>query len=56
MLSSLATPVEILVQPGTYMEDNSSGPLTITAEGISLRGESSLGTPLKYLVLRIIKP
>src|SRR5581483_2358346 len=39
-LASLANPITIIMNTGIYVEDNSAGPLTITAEGISIVGSS----------------
>jgi hypothetical protein len=39
-LASDATPVTIIMAAGVYIEDNSSGPLSITAAGISIVGHS----------------
>ncbi len=39
-LASASTPVTIFISAGTYIEDNSIGPLTITSEGISIVGDS----------------
>ncbi len=40
-LASSINPIAIQVNPGIYIEDNSAGPLTITANGISIIGEAS---------------
>jgi trimeric autotransporter adhesin len=37
-LSTTSNPIVILVFPGTYIENNSAGPITITAGGISIIG------------------
>ncbi len=39
-IANASTPVTIFVSAGTYVEDNSVGPLTITTEGISIVGDS----------------
>jgi hypothetical protein len=39
-LASASNPVAIAISPGTYVEDNSSGALSITSEGISIVGYS----------------
>ncbi len=45
-LASASTQVTILISAGTYIEDNSAGPLTITSEGISIIGDSQSGVIL----------
>ena len=42
-LASLSNPITIFIQSGMYVEDNSAGPLAITANGISIVGASSSG-------------
>jgi hypothetical protein len=37
-LASSFNPIAIFINPGIYIENNSSGPLTITAQGISIVG------------------
>ena len=39
-IASASLPVTIFITAGTYIEDNSTGPLTITSEGISIVGDS----------------
>ncbi len=41
-IASTANPIAILINPGIYTEDNSAGPLTITANGISIVGDAEL--------------
>jgi len=43
-LSSLSNPITIVVNSGVYIEDNSAGPLEITAEGINVTGLNGSGT------------
>ncbi len=56
-IASSANPINILISAGIYVEDNSSGPLTITANGISIVGNSPNGviiipnTPANNLLL-----
>ena len=45
-IATLSNPVAIYISPGTYIEDNSSGPLAITANGISIVGDSSISVIL----------
>jgi gas vesicle protein len=40
-LASALNPVAIVISAGIYVEDNSAGPLTITADGISITGVSA---------------
>ncbi len=40
-ISSAANPVSILIASGVYVEDNSAGPLSITAGGVSIVGDST---------------
>jgi len=42
-LASLANPITILISTGIYVEDNSTGPLAITASGISIIGDATTG-------------
>lgn len=46
-LASASNPLVIVVGPGIYTEDNSAGPLTITASGISIVGTSLDGTVIQ---------
>ncbi len=56
-LASSTNPITILIATGVYVEDNSAGPLTVTADGISIVGDSSSGviiipnTPTNDLLL-----
>ncbi|MGB8467931.1 MAG: hypothetical protein WCE21_02915 [Candidatus Babeliales bacterium] len=43
-LSTLTNPVVIQVGAGVFVEDNSGGAITITADGITLNGASTIGT------------
>ena len=43
-IATTTNPVVIHIEPGTYTENNSAGPLTITANGISILGASQSGT------------
>lgn len=55
--ASLLNPIAILISPGIYIENNSSGPIIVTAAGISITGDSANGvtilpnTPTKDLLL-----
>ena len=42
-LASLADPITIIMGTGIYIENNSTGPLTVTANGVSIVGNSSNG-------------
>ncbi len=42
-LSSASTPVTIFINAGTYVEDNSTGPLSINVAGVSIIGDSPAG-------------
>ncbi len=56
-LSSSTDPIAISMNPGMYVENNSAGPLTIAADGISIVGDSATGviivpsTPSNNLLL-----
>jgi hypothetical protein len=56
-IASVLNPINILVSAGIYVENNSVGPLTIAASGISIVGDSALGviiipnTPTNDLLL-----
>ncbi len=39
-IASGANPIAILISPGIYIENNSAGPITVTADGISIVGDS----------------
>ena len=43
-ISSLTNPIVINVGPGEFTENNSGGPITITADGVSIIGSSNTGT------------
>ena len=43
-IASPSNPVCIIVNPGIYVEDNSSGPLSLTASNISITGYASSST------------
>ena len=43
-VANLANPVVISVGAGVFIENNSGGPITITADGISIIGSSTSGT------------
>ena len=43
-IATINNPVVITVAPGIYTENNSTGPLVITANGISITGSSTTGT------------
>lgn len=45
-IASVLNPVQIVMAAGNYIENNSAGPLTITADGISIRGGSVLSTKI----------
>ena len=45
-VSSLSNPVAIIVGVGFFAEDNTGGPITITADGISLLGTSAASTSI----------
>lgn len=50
-LASLASPLVIHINPGIYIEDNSAGPLAITADGISIVGDSATAVSIRPLTL-----
>jgi hypothetical protein len=56
-LATISNPICIIMESGIYVENNSSGPLTITATGISIVGASTTGviimpsTPSNDLIL-----
>jgi len=56
-LASSSDPITILISSGIYIEDNSTGPLTVTTDGISIIGDSASGviivsnTPTNDLLL-----
>jgi len=56
-IASLSTPITIMISSGIYVEDNSSGALSINVEGVSITGESTTGviispnTPANTLLL-----
>ncbi len=41
-IASSVNPIAIVINPGIYVENNSAGPLTVTANGISIVGDSAL--------------
>lgn len=43
-ISTSSNPVVISISAGTYVEDNSAGPITVTAGGVSIVGESLQST------------
>lgn len=43
-LATTNNPIAILINPGIYVENNTTGPLTITTNGISIVGESNSST------------
>jgi len=45
-IATASTPVTILISAGTYIENNSVGPLAITAETISIMGDSPAAVTL----------
>ena len=49
--SATTNPMAILISPGIYVEDNSAGPITITASGISIVGQSQTAVSIRPLVL-----
>lgn len=46
-LSTVSDPVTIIVGSGTFTENNSGGPLTITSDGITINGQSIAGTIIR---------
>lgn len=42
-IASAVNPITITVTPGMYVENNNSGPITVTAAGISIIGDSAGG-------------
>jgi hypothetical protein len=46
-LSSITTPITIMIYPGIYVEDNSVGALALTANGITILGSGCIATIIK---------
>ena len=46
-LSTLATPIAIMMGPGIYVEDNSSGALSLTGAGISIVGSTGFAVVIQ---------
>ena len=50
-IAAFTNPLAILISPGIYVEDNTAGPLAITATGISVVGQSQTSVSIRPLVV-----